>query len=72
MYTSVHAGVNNAAHLTEKFCKFNISFAVMAKHALLFSQAKLSLRIVALLHSPLDTFLFLSLQAIHLLLPTKS
>lgn len=40
-------------------CKFNISFAVMAKHALLFSKAKLSLRIVALLHSSLDTFLFL-------------
>src|SRR5215470_10499640 len=53
-------------------CKFNMSFVVLAKHAFVFSKAKLSLRMVALLHSPLDTFLILSLQASHLLLPTKS
>jgi hypothetical protein len=41
------------------YCKFNISFAAAAKLALVISKAKLSLRIVALLHSPLDTVLFL-------------
>jgi len=55
----IGSGVSRRIHLQSLTCKFNISFAVMAKHAFVFSKAKLSLRIVALLHSPLDTFLFL-------------
>lgn len=43
-----------------------------AQLAFVLSKAKLSLCMVALLYSPLDTVLFLSLRAIHLLLPAKS
>jgi len=53
-------------------CTFNIRFAVLAKQAFVLSMAKRSLRMVSLFLSPWETFLLLSLQAIHLLLHTKS